>query len=211
MSTSTAGRIKRRFIWAIRLCPPARTLASSPYLASSASASSSLDARTYRNGAGFIVQCSFRATTGYTVNRGRRPPSGREIGTVPETSLGMSPRQAPLGPRPNENTWASGSGLMTRSSEGGINVGRGAGQARAAAAIVQERETRSSSLIDASDTCGGSNMPKPTKEDVLKKAEELKNWGKWGPDDELGVLNYVTPEDIVSAAKLVRKGRVFRL
>src|SRR5215467_4515157 len=54
-------------------------------------------------------------------------------------------------------------------------------------------------------------MPRLTKEDVLKKAEELKNWGKWGPDDELGVLNYVTPQDIVNAARLVRKGTVFRL
>ena len=42
-------------------------------------------------------------------------------------------------------------------------------------------------------------MPKLTKDDVLKKAEELKNWGKWGPDDELGVLNYITPQDIVNA------------
>src|SRR5207244_2882104 len=54
-------------------------------------------------------------------------------------------------------------------------------------------------------------MARLTKADVLKKAEDLKNWGKWGPDDELGVLNYVTPEDIVNAAKLVRKGKVFRL
>ncbi len=54
-------------------------------------------------------------------------------------------------------------------------------------------------------------MAKLTRDDVLKKAEELKNWGKWGPDDELGVLNYVTPEDIVNAARLVKKGRVFRL
>ena len=54
-------------------------------------------------------------------------------------------------------------------------------------------------------------MAKLTRSDVLKKAEELKNWGKWGPDDELGVLNYITPEDIVSAARLVKKGKVFRL
>ena len=54
-------------------------------------------------------------------------------------------------------------------------------------------------------------MAKLTKSDVLKKAEELKNWGKWGPEDELGVLNYVTPEDIVNAARLVRRGQVFRL
>jgi kynurenine formamidase len=54
-------------------------------------------------------------------------------------------------------------------------------------------------------------MAKLTKDDVLEKAEELKNWGKWGPDDELGVLNYITPQDIVNAARLVRKGKVFRL
>ena len=54
-------------------------------------------------------------------------------------------------------------------------------------------------------------MTRLTKADVLKKAEELKNWGKWGPDDELGVLNYVTPQDIVNAARLVKKGKVFRL
>ena len=54
-------------------------------------------------------------------------------------------------------------------------------------------------------------MARLTRDDVLKKAEALKNWGKWGPDDELGVLNYITPEDIVNAAGLVKKGKVFRL
>src|SRR5688572_6990153 len=42
-------------------------------------------------------------------------------------------------------------------------------------------------------------------------AERLKNWGKWGLDDELGTLNYVAPEDIVKAAALVRKGKAFSL
>lgn len=37
--------------------------------------------------------------------------------------------------------------------------------------------------------------------------EELKNWGKWGPDDELGTMNYLTPEKIAAAASLVRTGR----
>src|SRR5262249_58780421 len=37
--------------------------------------------------------------------------------------------------------------------------------------------------------------------------EKVKNWGKWGPDDELGTLNYITPDKIAAAAKLVRKGR----
>jgi kynurenine formamidase len=42
-------------------------------------------------------------------------------------------------------------------------------------------------------------------------AERLKNWGKWGPEDELGTLNYVNAEDIVKAAALVRKGKAFSL
>ena len=42
-------------------------------------------------------------------------------------------------------------------------------------------------------------------------AQRLRNWGKWGPDDQLGTLNYVTPADIVKAAALVRKGKAFSL
>ena len=42
-------------------------------------------------------------------------------------------------------------------------------------------------------------------------AERCKNWGKWGPDDEIGTLNYVTPEMIVAAGRLIRRGKVFSL
>jgi kynurenine formamidase len=37
--------------------------------------------------------------------------------------------------------------------------------------------------------------------------EAVKNWGRWGPDDELGTLNYITPETVRAAAALVRSGR----
>jgi len=37
--------------------------------------------------------------------------------------------------------------------------------------------------------------------------ESVKNWGRWGADDELGTLNYITPEHIKKAAALVRSGR----
>jgi kynurenine formamidase len=37
--------------------------------------------------------------------------------------------------------------------------------------------------------------------------ESVKNWGRWGADDELGTLNYITPEKICEAAALVRSGR----
>ena len=37
--------------------------------------------------------------------------------------------------------------------------------------------------------------------------EAVKNWGRWGADDERGTLNYITPEHIRKAAGLVRSGR----
>ena len=42
-------------------------------------------------------------------------------------------------------------------------------------------------------------------------AGRCKNWGKWGPDDEAGTLNYITPEDVVTAAGLIRRGKCFAL
>jgi kynurenine formamidase len=37
--------------------------------------------------------------------------------------------------------------------------------------------------------------------------ESVKNWGKWGPDDERGTLNYIRPKHVRAAAALVRSGR----
>jgi kynurenine formamidase len=52
---------------------------------------------------------------------------------------------------------------------------------------------------------------KLTRQDLRDAAEKYKNWGKWGPQDEIGTLNHTTPEDIVAAARLVRKGKVISL
>jgi kynurenine formamidase len=52
---------------------------------------------------------------------------------------------------------------------------------------------------------------KLTREDLREAAEKYRSWGRWGPDDEIGTLNHVRPEDIVAAARLVRKGKVFSL
>lgn len=37
------------------------------------------------------------------------------------------------------------------------------------------------------------------------------NWGKWGADDQIGTINYITPEVRKEAAKLVKQGKVFSL
>ncbi len=52
---------------------------------------------------------------------------------------------------------------------------------------------------------------KLTRQDLREAAEKYRNWGKWGPNDEIGTLNYTRPEDIVAAAQLVRKGKVISL
>ena len=52
---------------------------------------------------------------------------------------------------------------------------------------------------------------KLTRQDLREAAEKYKNWGKWGPADEIGTLNHTRPEDIVAAARLVKKGKVISL
>jgi kynurenine formamidase len=37
--------------------------------------------------------------------------------------------------------------------------------------------------------------------------ERLKTWGQWGPDDDRGTMNWLTPDKVVAAARLVRTGR----
>jgi len=47
----------------------------------------------------------------------------------------------------------------------------------------------------------------PVKPDKPKES----SWGVFGDDDELGCLNFLSAEGVVEAARLVRKGLVFRL
>jgi len=46
---------------------------------------------------------------------------------------------------------------------------------------------------------------------IDEAARSLSNWGRWGADDQIGTLNHIQPADIVRAAGLVKKGRVFAL
>ncbi len=51
----------------------------------------------------------------------------------------------------------------------------------------------------------------PTKEEVLAYLREDRNWGRWGPDDQIGAVNMVTPEKRLSAAAAVKSGRAVSL
>ncbi|HXF66746.1 MAG TPA: cyclase family protein [Burkholderiales bacterium] len=50
-----------------------------------------------------------------------------------------------------------------------------------------------------------------TRKDIHRAARRYKNWGRWGAEDEIGTLNFTGPQDIVAAARLVRKGKVISL
>ena len=49
------------------------------------------------------------------------------------------------------------------------------------------------------------------KQAIAEAHKKLSNWGRWGNDDQIGTLNHITPQDIVAAAKLIKKGKAFAL
>lgn len=50
-----------------------------------------------------------------------------------------------------------------------------------------------------------------TMSDFRKTADEVRNWGRWGDDDELGTLNFITREKVAEAAGSVKQGKVISL
>jgi len=51
----------------------------------------------------------------------------------------------------------------------------------------------------------------PVPEELREASRQVSNWNRWGPDDELGTLNHITPSLVARAAGLVRKGVTFSL
>ena len=43
------------------------------------------------------------------------------------------------------------------------------------------------------------------------QADNHSNWGKWGKDDERGAANYLGPQQVIEAAKLIKTGQTFSL
>jgi kynurenine formamidase len=54
-------------------------------------------------------------------------------------------------------------------------------------------------------------MPTPDLELVNELALRYRNWGRWGAEDQVGALNFITAEHVVRAAGLVRRGVIFSL
>jgi kynurenine formamidase len=47
---------------------------------------------------------------------------------------------------------------------------------------------------------------KPTNDQVVGYFESCSNWGRWGPKDQIGAVNFITPEKRRQAARLVEEG-----
>ncbi len=50
-----------------------------------------------------------------------------------------------------------------------------------------------------------------TPDDYKRWATELRNWGRWGPNDQKGPANLITPQKVRSAVRLARSGIVVSL
>ena len=48
-------------------------------------------------------------------------------------------------------------------------------------------------------------------EDFRAVGARVRNWGRWGADDQRGTVNLITPERLVAAGALIRTGKVFDL
>ena len=51
----------------------------------------------------------------------------------------------------------------------------------------------------------------PLPEEFHELARKVNNWGRWGPHDEIGTLNLITPDVVRAAAAGIGTGRAFSL
>ena len=58
---------------------------------------------------------------------------------------------------------------------------------------------------------GSGKVPSYDELPVVSGAPAGSSWGVWGPEDKLGCLNLLTPDRVVAASALIRKGAVFPL
>jgi kynurenine formamidase len=56
-----------------------------------------------------------------------------------------------------------------------------------------------------------NKIPKFDELPVKRGAPPESSWGVFGDDDEAGCINFLTPQGVVEAARLVQSGKVFRL
>lgn len=50
-----------------------------------------------------------------------------------------------------------------------------------------------------------------TLADVRQMADRFSNWGRWGPEDEKGTLNFLTKDHVLRASQMVKEGHVISM
>ncbi len=73
--------------------------------------------------------------------------------------------------------------------------------------------TRRQFLMNAA-AFGTVSMARPAAITVAQSPnafDENRNWGRWGPDDQMGAVNLITPAKRAAAARLARTGRAVSL
>src|ERR1700688_2798314 len=73
--------------------------------------------------------------------------------------------------------------------------------------VGDRRSRRLSRAWDRPGYCVGVARQPMTADEVLSFHTRLSNWGRWGSDDQLGTLNFVTEEVTAAAASVVRLGQ----
>jgi kynurenine formamidase len=53
--------------------------------------------------------------------------------------------------------------------------------------------------------------PRLTYDEAITLLDQISNWGRWGKDDQLGALNFITPAHRAAAARLVQTGEAVSL
>ncbi len=53
-----------------------------------------------------------------------------------------------------------------------------------------------------------TNRPAVTPALLEEYCKRFRNWDRWGKDDEIGTLNFITPAVVKRAAGLVRQGKI---
>lgn len=89
-----------------------------------------------------------------------------------------------------------------------------AGNRRATWARCSETQgdtnTRVETMPESKKKSSSRNI-KVSKQAVDEAFKALSNWGRWGKDDQIGTLNYITPQDVIAAGKLIKRGNIFAL
>src|SRR5688572_2409726 len=96
-----------------------------------------------------------------------------------------------------EGRWADAPGRVSRGGRSPLCPLRAAGQRDAVVTSNYSRArtaTRRMAMLDFREV-----------------GKRLSNWGRWGEEDERGTVNLITPERIVAASQLVKRGAIFDL